>query len=133
MVFLAYPSSQICFGSYPAFAAGTSRSCGSQQGESCSAGARLAQGGIVLQRLLGLGRTPNEGEVSEILSAELENWRVNPRHATTILSSLARLQLPRTATYVLASMRARSLEANVFHYNAAISACEKAQQWQLAL
>ncbi|CAE8653990.1 unnamed protein product [Polarella glacialis] len=116
-----------------ASAARTSQSCGARQAGSCSEGGKQPQGGPVLQQLLGLGRTPSEAEVFEILSAELKNWREDPRHATVILSSLARLRLPLIATNVLAWMLARSVPANVLHYNAVISAYGKGGQWQLAL
>ncbi|CAE8729449.1 unnamed protein product, partial [Polarella glacialis] len=50
-----------------------------------------------------------------------------------VLSCLARHRLPCIASFVLTAMLARSVEANVFHYNAAISASEKGRQWQLAI
>ncbi|CAE8672373.1 unnamed protein product [Polarella glacialis] len=51
-------------------------SCGAGQAESCSAGGKLPQGGhLVLQQLLGLGRTPDADEVTEILSTELASWK----------------------------------------------------------
>ncbi|CAE8607128.1 unnamed protein product, partial [Polarella glacialis] len=92
-----------------------------------------SDGNLVLQQLLDLGRTPSEHEVFDIISVELDNWRRNPRGPTVVLSFLARHQLPRTANFVLTSMRMGSVEADAFHYNAAISACEKARQWDLAL
>ncbi|CAE8633713.1 unnamed protein product [Polarella glacialis] len=107
--------------------------CSPQGEESSSDGRKLPQNSLVLQQLLHLGRTPSEDEVSEILSAELNNWRENPWHVTVILNSLARLRLPLIAKHVLALMLARSVPANVLHYNAAISAYGKGGQWQLAL
>ncbi|CAE8660152.1 unnamed protein product, partial [Polarella glacialis] len=116
--------------------------CSPREAGSSSDGSKLAQSSPILrqqqqqqllQQLLDLGRTPSEEDVSEIISVGLDNWRDNPRHATVVLSSLARNQLPRTATYVLSLMLANSVEANVYHYNAAISACEKGRQWQLSL
>ncbi|CAE8687419.1 unnamed protein product, partial [Polarella glacialis] len=91
------------------------------------------QSSDILQQLLDLGRTPGEDEVFEVLSAELNSWRTNPRRATVILSSLARLRLLHTADNVLTVMLTNSVEANVFHYSAAISACGKGGQWPLAL
>ncbi|CAE8735702.1 unnamed protein product [Polarella glacialis] len=91
----------------------------------------------VLQQLLNLQKlaapVPDQDEVSQILSAELVRWRGNPRLATIILSGLAKHRLPLLARSVLISMLASRVEANVFHYNTAISACEKAGHWQLAL
>ncbi|CAE8636222.1 unnamed protein product, partial [Polarella glacialis] len=83
--------------------------------------------------LLGIGQTPSEEEVLEIIDVELDSWGENPRRATRVLSSLARHGLPDVARQVLQLMLARSLEANVFHCNAAIAACAKSRQWQLAL
>ncbi|CAE8741270.1 unnamed protein product, partial [Polarella glacialis] len=107
--------------------------CSLREVGSSSDGRKLAQSSLILQQLLDLGRTPGEDEVSEILRVELDDWRRNPRRATVILSSLAKHKLPHTATYVLTAMMAKSVEANVFHYNAAINACEKGRQWQLAV
>ncbi|CAE8589705.1 unnamed protein product [Polarella glacialis] len=120
-------------GSFLGSRAGRRARCSPREVGSNSDGRKLAQSSLILQQLLDLGRTPGEDEVSEILSVELDDWRRNPRRATVILSSLAKHKLPRTATYVLTAMMAKSVEANVFHYNAAISACEKGRQWQLAV
>ncbi|CAE8725122.1 unnamed protein product, partial [Polarella glacialis] len=53
----------------------------------------------VLQQLLALGQAPSLDEVSDIVSVELRNWTRNPRHATALLSSLARHRLPRIARH----------------------------------
>ncbi|CAE8732923.1 unnamed protein product, partial [Polarella glacialis] len=66
------------FRSFPGSRARTTACCGSRQGDSCSAGGKLPQGGLVLQRLLDLGRTPSEDEVSRALGAELDSWKENP-------------------------------------------------------
>ncbi|CAE8597308.1 unnamed protein product [Polarella glacialis] len=89
---------------------------------------------ILLQRLLDLGRAPCQDEVLEVLAVELGRWKQKtPACATVVLSFLARHRRPCVADHVLALMLEGRLEVNVFHCSAAISACEKGGQWQLAL
>ncbi|CAE8698399.1 unnamed protein product, partial [Polarella glacialis] len=86
-----------------------------------------------LDVLLSLGPTPTEAEVSSVLQADLSRWRNNPRLATVVLGGLARKRLPDVSVHVLTVMQASRVEVNVYHCSAAISACEKDGQWQLAL
>ncbi|CAE8675225.1 unnamed protein product [Polarella glacialis] len=98
-------------------------SLGSSQHSQCSE----------LDALLSLGPTPTEAEVSSVLQADLASWRKNPRLATVVLGGLARKRLPGVSVHVLSVMQASQVEVNVYHCSAAISACEKGGQWQLAL
>ncbi|CAE8646813.1 unnamed protein product, partial [Polarella glacialis] len=99
-----------------------------------SCGRQLPQGvADELQQLLNLGESPSQNEVFEIIRVELDHWNAYPRRATVVLISLARHQLPDTARSVLAVMLARSVETNLFHHNAVITAFEKGGQWQPAL
>ncbi|CAE8593851.1 unnamed protein product, partial [Polarella glacialis] len=86
-----------------------------------------------LARLLELGPGHSKEEVFTALAPELEQWRRNGRLATALLSALARRQQHELACQVLSFMRERRAEVNVYHCTAAISACEKAGKWQMAL
>ncbi|CAE8596114.1 unnamed protein product [Polarella glacialis] len=84
-------------------------------------------------KLLSLGASPAQEEVSLVLAPEVERWRSNPTFATGVLSGLARNRLPEVARQVLSFMGQSRVEVNSFHCSAAISACEKAGKWQHAL
>ncbi|CAE8614882.1 unnamed protein product, partial [Polarella glacialis] len=58
---------------------------------------------------------------------------ITPRLATVVLGGLARKRLPEVSVQVLIVMQASRVEVNVYHFSAAISACEKGGQWQQAL
>ncbi|CAE8621626.1 unnamed protein product [Polarella glacialis] len=90
-------------------------------------------GHVVLEQLLALGQATSKDEVSEILKAELDSYRRNPKLATAILSGLAKKRRAHLAVHVLSSMMECMVEANAIHHSAAISACSKGGQWQLAL
>ncbi|CAE8713392.1 unnamed protein product, partial [Polarella glacialis] len=79
-----------------------------------------------------LGSSPGASEVLAAVGDELPRWRRNPALATVTLSALARNRRPQVALQVLELMLAQCVEVNVFHYNSAISACEKAGEWQRA-
>eukprot|EP00931_Biecheleriopsis_adriatica_P058160 TRINITY_DN34563_c1_g1_i1.p1 TRINITY_DN34563_c1_g1~~TRINITY_DN34563_c1_g1_i1.p1 ORF type:complete len:118 (-),score=9.31 TRINITY_DN34563_c1_g1_i1:7-360(-) len=80
----------------------------------------------VTVQLLALGQNPTAVNVQSVLKANLPDWRENPRQATGVLSQLARRKRAQTAVQVLTAMNMHGLQSNTFHYNAAISACEKA-------
>ncbi|CAE8677579.1 unnamed protein product, partial [Polarella glacialis] len=86
-----------------------------------------------LQKLVALGTKASLDEVSDIFSTEFCEWKRNPKRATVVLSCLAKQRLPHIARHVLTSMLVCRADANVFHYNAVISASGKGGQWQLAL
>lgn len=85
-----------------------------------------------LKLLLAVGPDPGEDEVRDILEKDLSNWK-NPKFATSVFSGLAEHRLPYTAIKLLHAMLACRVDVNVFHLNAAIAACSKAGEWQLAL
>ncbi|CAE8595682.1 unnamed protein product [Polarella glacialis] len=122
----AVQSRRIGVGPNLSFRRGSSKSqasLGSSQNSQCSE----------LDALLSLGPAPTEAEVSSVLQADLGRWRKNPRLASVVLGGLARKRLPDVSVHVLTVMEASRVEVNVYHCSAAISACEKAGQWQLAL
>ncbi|CAE8663863.1 unnamed protein product, partial [Polarella glacialis] len=86
-----------------------------------------------LDTLLALGDAPESETIRQALAPQLSSWSQNPRKATVVLSGLARLRLPVVAAQLLDVMQAGRVEVNVFHYNAAVNACEKAGDWQLAI
>ncbi|CAE8632978.1 unnamed protein product, partial [Polarella glacialis] len=86
-----------------------------------------------LALLLALGPSPTAVQVSSVLEKHLASWQRNPRAGTVVLSGLAKNRLPEVSVHVLGFMQARQVEVNVFHCGAAISACDKAHKWQLAL
>ncbi|CAK9072968.1 unnamed protein product, partial [Durusdinium trenchii] len=53
--------------------------------------------------------------------------------AAARVAATAQAKLPGAAWHVLQIMEEASIETNVFHYSAAINACEKAGEWMLAL
>ncbi|CAE8629729.1 unnamed protein product [Polarella glacialis] len=83
--------------------------------------------------LLALGQSPTADEVQGVLRDVLEDWSAQPRAATLVLSGLAKASRAMTALQVLAVMRRSQLKISIIHYNSAISACQKAGQWQMSL
>ncbi|CAE7225272.1 unnamed protein product [Symbiodinium sp. CCMP2592] len=61
------------------------------------------------------------------------HWRAQPRAATQALSALARIAKAEESRKLLRRMRTDEVETNIFHFSSAISACEKAANWLLAL
>ncbi|CAE8717948.1 unnamed protein product, partial [Polarella glacialis] len=60
-------------------------------------------------------------------------WASNPKQATAVLVGLARDGLAEDALRVLEHMCASRVGVNEVHLGAAVSACSKSSQWQLAL
>ncbi|CAE8590760.1 unnamed protein product [Polarella glacialis] len=83
--------------------------------------------------LLELGAAPSHEELREALNSELGLLRRSPKHATFLLSALAKSGRPQAALNVLSFMLTCQVEVNAFHANVAISACQKVGEWQLAL
>eukprot|EP00439_Symbiodinium_sp_Y106_P075273 s1684_g14.t2 len=79
-----------------------------------------------------LGPHPSEQQVSRIL-ANLQDtdWVSSPRLATAVLHSLQKV--PEVALEILKCMSASTVEVNRYHLGAAVSVCEKASEWHLAL
>ena len=86
------------------------------------------------QELSSLGHAPTLETVQHVLALLLPAWRGNPKASTAVLSHLGKKKKRGwTSLQVIETMRSNQLEVNVFHYSAAISACEKSGQWQSAL
>ena len=108
--------------------------------------------------LLGLDLLPCSHLICGPLYRDKDTWRCNPKPATALLSALARrgywniagqvlwkmievpklpYKLPYTPWQLSQSFAAddiqESLEVNVFHCSAVISACEKSGHWRLSL
>ncbi|CAJ1339016.1 unnamed protein product [Effrenium voratum] len=64
---------------------------------------------------------------------ELPLWRENPKYAMRTLKAFAEARRHKDAAQLLQIMRQEMVETNNFHYSAAMSACEKSGDWQLAL
>eukprot|EP00435_Cladocopium_sp_Y103_P050444 s762_g15.t1 len=75
----------------------------------------------------------NSAEVLQTLKPVLSSWVKNPRYATATLRELAFASKPEVALQVLQCMGRNGVEVNSFHVGAALFACEKAQQWSLAM
>ncbi|CAE8613264.1 unnamed protein product, partial [Polarella glacialis] len=71
--------------------------------------------------------------VAAVLQPVLASWRLDPRPATRCLAGLARARASAVAVAVLRALPELRVEVNVIHFNTAISACEKAGQWEAAL
>ncbi|CAE7182610.1 unnamed protein product [Symbiodinium microadriaticum] len=71
--------------------------------------------------------------VESLVKPELVDWQLEPRHATKVLSRLARAGRVRLCRQVLQAMRRGQVQTNVFHYSAEISACELTSAWDAAL
>ncbi|CAJ1341882.1 unnamed protein product [Effrenium voratum] len=69
----------------------------------------------------------------QVSDLELEEWRHAPRLATAVLGHLARQRRSAEASKLLRRMAGAAVETNVYHFGAAISACEKAKDWQTAI
>ncbi|CAJ1369256.1 unnamed protein product [Effrenium voratum] len=72
-------------------------------------------------------------EVRALLAAVLPRWRQRPQEATRVLNGLAATRCTTLALQVLDVMELAGVEANVFHYSAAVAACEKSSHWIAAL
>ncbi|CAE7336002.1 unnamed protein product [Symbiodinium necroappetens] len=85
-------------------------------------------------RLNSLGPEPSQQQVSRILANSLQDadWVSRPRFATAVLRSL-HPKVPEVASQILKCMSASTVEVNRYHLGAAVSVCEKASQWHLAL
>ncbi|CAE8697165.1 unnamed protein product, partial [Polarella glacialis] len=80
------------------------------------------------------GRRLRQAEVRQILAPELGEWHKSPSHAMKVLKGLRAARQPGSvAVDVLRVMRASGIRVDKFHCSAAISVCEKAGHWQLAL
>ena len=71
--------------------------------------------------------------MEQTLIQTLSGHSPDPQKVTSWLGRLARAQQPELACSVLLALRRIGVEINVFHYNAAISACGKGQKWALAV
>ena len=87
----------------------------------------------LLQQLLSLPGTATIEDVRLIINPHGTCQKGRERFFTGVLSELAREQRAYLAVQVLNSLIDCSLEINIFHYGAAISACEKGGQWQQSL
>ncbi|CAE8738724.1 unnamed protein product [Polarella glacialis] len=67
------------------------------------------------------------------LGAELDRWRQSPKLATRVFSALTKQRRTELAGEVLSFMWEGRVQVDAFHCSAAISACAKGSQWQLAL
>ncbi|CAE8732097.1 unnamed protein product, partial [Polarella glacialis] len=95
--------------------------------------ARVSQAEQNEETLRSLARATTADDVFHVLSPELAQWTRNPKAATVLLSGLARRRLADSAAQVVSFMQEGRVEVNVYHYNVAISACDKNRQWPLAL
>jgi len=75
----------------------------------------------------------SRGDVERIFANEFEDWQHRPRLATAVLSQLAKERRGRMAWEVLRAMLQHQVETNIYHYGAAIGACEKSADWTLAI
>eukprot|EP00931_Biecheleriopsis_adriatica_P038468 TRINITY_DN22031_c0_g2_i3.p1 TRINITY_DN22031_c0_g2~~TRINITY_DN22031_c0_g2_i3.p1 ORF type:complete len:762 (+),score=97.90 TRINITY_DN22031_c0_g2_i3:76-2361(+) len=87
----------------------------------------------ILPDLLRLENHTALEDLYSLIAPESEKWKQDPRAATRLLSGLAKESRALAAGQILDFMRSRHLEVNIFHYNAALSACQRAGAWQLAL
>eukprot|EP00439_Symbiodinium_sp_Y106_P007269 s188_g1.t1 len=84
-------------------------------------------------RLLNLPRDAPGDQVESLVKLELVDWQLEPRHATKVLSLLARAGRVRVCRHVLQAMRRGQVQTNLFHYSAGISACELSSAWYAAI
>ncbi|CAE7377375.1 unnamed protein product, partial [Symbiodinium sp. CCMP2456] len=87
----------------------------------------------IVARLLDLPYDAPGSQVESLVKPELVDWQLEPRHATKVLSRLARAGRVRLCRQVLQAMRRGQVQANVFHYSAGISACELTSAWDAAI
>ncbi|CAE8588868.1 unnamed protein product [Polarella glacialis] len=113
----------------------SSSSASSSQGASCGRAGQQYQkmSQQDAEVLVALGTSSTRDEVRRLLIPKIRFWRQDATLATKVLSSLARQRLPHVANWVIEVMQDLGVAVNNYHCGAAISACEKAGHWQLAL
>ena len=72
-------------------------------------------------------------ELLQMLEVDLRRWAGQPKLATLALKQVSYSKCAATVATLLDVMRGSLMETNRFHYSVAISACDQARDWTLAL